>query len=217
MKHQVTLSHEFSLRACGFGHVAGLDEAGRGAWAGPVVAGAVILPLDRADLAQALAGVTDSKQLTPAVREALLPRILDVAVAVGTGYATHAEIDAHGIVAATRRAMQRAFAALALTPDALLTDFMRLPEIELPCVALVRGDQQSLSIAAASIVAKVTRDRIMRDLDARFPQYGFGAHKGYGTNRHRQALARYGPSEIHRMTFAPLRGMRARCSEVSGQ
>jgi ribonuclease HII len=207
MTWRADLKHEFSLRDAGFSLIAGLDEAGRGAWAGPVVAGAVILPLDRFDLLRALEGVNDSKQLSPAMREALLPRILDVALAVGVGCGTHSEIDGFGIVPATRLAMQRALAALAIRPNGLLTDAMPLPEIGLPCTALIKGDQRSLSIAAASIVAKVTRDRFMAEVDEWFPQYGFRIHKGYGTLLHQQALRHFGPSAIHRLTFAPLRDL----------
>jgi ribonuclease HII len=209
MTWQADLRHEFALRQAGFSLIGGLDEAGRGAWAGPVVAGAVILPLDRFDLVHALEGVNDSKQLSPKMRETLLPRIMDVALAAGMGYATHTEIDDFGIVPATRLAMQRALAALSVRPDALLTDAMPLPEIGLPCMPLVKGDQRSLSIAAASIVAKVTRDRFMAELDELFPQYGFRVHKGYGTLLHQQALRHFGPSAIHRLTFAPLRDLLA--------
>ena len=198
------LRYEFALRGNGYTRIAGLDEAGRGAWAGPVVAGAVILPLERFDLLRVLAGVTDSKQLSPAQRDSLLPRILDAAIATGVGYATHAEIDQHGIVPATRFAMRRALDALAAPPDALLTDAMSVPEIDLPCVALIKGDQKSLSIAAASIIAKVTRDQFMDDLDALFPDYGLRVHKGYGTALHWQMLRAFGPTKVHRMTFAPV-------------
>lgn len=201
------LRHEYALAGQGFTRIAGLDEAGRGAWAGPVVAGAVILPLDRFDLAHALRGVNDSKQLTPAGREALLPVIVETALAVGLGHATQDEIDALGIVPATRRAMQRALDALTVAPDALLVDGRALLASALPCLALVRGDQQSLSIAAASIVAKVTRDRFMDSLDEVFPQYGFRQHKGYGTPLHQGALRHFGPCAAHRLTFAPLRAL----------
>jgi ribonuclease HII len=170
-----------------------------------VVAGAVVLPLDRFDLMHALEGVNDSKQLSPETREALLPRITDAALGVGVGYAIHSEIDHFGIVPATRAAMQRALAALPVRAEALLTDAMLLPDIGLPCTPLVKGDQRSLSIAAASIVAKVTRDRFMVELDDLFPQYGFRVHKGYGTPLHQQALRHFGPSAVHRLTFAPLR------------
>lgn len=198
------LSHEFALRGQGMRAIAGLDEAGRGAWAGPVVAGAVILPLERFDLAGVLAEVTDSKLLDAATRERLLPLILDVVEAAGVGYATNGEIDQVGIVPATRLAMRRALAALRVTPDCLLTDAMTMPELDLPCSPLIKGDQRALSIAAASIIAKVTRDQFMSRLAISFPQYGFEEHKGYGTALHRHALRIFGPSVAHRLSFAPL-------------
>lgn len=201
------LRHEYALYRQGYRHVAGLDEAGRGAWAGPVVAGAVILPLDRFDLAHVLAGVNDSKQLTPAERERLLPIIIDTAVAVGVGHANHEEIDLLGIVPATRLAMERAIARLAVAPDVLLTDALRLSFSDLPCVAMTKGDQRSLSIAAASIVAKVTRDHHMDDLDALYPQYGFRYHKGYGTALHQRMLQQFGPCPEHRISYAPVRAL----------
>ncbi|MCZ7545775.1 MAG: ribonuclease HII [Anaerolineae bacterium] len=198
------LAFEYALRDQGYAVVAGVDEAGRGAWAGPVVAGAVVLPLERFDLATGLAGVDDSKKLTPAQREAMFERICLVAAAVGVGSASPAEIDALGIAPATRLAMRRAVRGLAAAPAHLLVDYVRLPEAGLPCTALVKGDARSLSIAAASIVAKVSRDRLMAALDAAYPEYGFGAHKGYGTARHRSALDRVGPSPLHRRSFRPV-------------
>jgi ribonuclease HII len=217
MTPQADLRYEYTLREQGFSRVAGLDEAGRGAWAGPVVAGAVILPLDHFDLARALKGVNDSKQLSAATRETLLPLILETALAVGTGHATHIEIDALGIVCATQLAMRRALAALAVQPDILLTDALRLPGVDLPCKPLVKGDQKSLSIAAASIVAKVSRDQWIDRLDESYPQYGFLVHKGYGTDLHQRALRRFGPTPYHRMTFAPLKKSPKSCStEDSG-
>jgi ribonuclease HII len=205
MGQQADLRYEYLLREQGFQAIAGLDEAGRGAWAGPVVAGAVILPLERFDLAHVLKGVNDSKQLSAAAREALLPLVVDTAVATGVGCASNTEIDALGIVPATRLAMQRALAELAVSPDVLLTDAVQLPAIDVPCTALTKGDQRSLSIAAASILAKVTRDQHMDALDGLFPQYGFLVHKGYGTALHQQALDRFGPTSIHRITFGPVR------------
>lgn len=205
MKSHVDLQHELELYGQGFRFIAGLDEAGRGAWAGPVVAGAVILPLDHADLADALTGVTDSKQLSPRAREALFPVIVDVALATGVGCGTQHEIDTLGIVPATRLAMERALRALSIWPNALLVDALSLPDVRLPCTPLIKGDQRSLSIASASILAKVTRDRYMCDLDAVYPEYRFGQHKGYGTSLHRQNLQRLGPSPVHRRTFAPVR------------
>ena len=210
MKGQADLRYEYRLWQRGYRAVAGLDEAGRGAWAGPVVAGAVILPVGRFDLARSLEGVNDSKQLTPAQREAVVARILRVAVAAGVGQASHTEIDALGIVPATRLAMQRALEALPTAPDALLTDAMALPELRLPVTKLIRGDQRALSVAAASILAKVARDRLMDDLDAIYPEYGFGEHKGYGTALHRQQLRAFGVSPVHRRTFAPVRAFLGR-------
>jgi ribonuclease HII len=207
MTHSADLSHEYTLYRQGYRYIAGLDEAGRGAWAGPVVAGAVILPLDRFDLAHALEGVNDSKQLTPAQRERLLPVIVQTAVAVAAGHATREEIDALGIVPATRLAMQRAIAQLTVPPDALLTDTLRLALPALPCFPLIKGDQRSLSIAAASIVAKVTRDHHMADLDDLYPQYGFRLHKGYGTPLHQRMLQQFGPCPEHRTSYAPVRAL----------
>jgi len=204
LEAKANLCYEYGLRERGFTQIAGLDEAGRGAWAGPVVVGAVILPLDRFDLAHVLEGVNDSKQLSAAMRESLLPRIVEVAVATSVGFASHTDIDDLGIVPATRLAMRRALEGLAVWPDALLTDAIDMPEIDLPCTSLTKGDQKSLSIAAASIIAKVTRDQFMDELDELFPQYGFLVHKGYGTTLHQYALRLYGPTPLHRMTFAPL-------------
>ena len=193
------------MRAAGYPHVAGLDEAGRGAWAGPVCAAAVVLPLDCPDLADLLDGVCDSKQLSPARRESLLPIIQQVAEAVGVGWASHARVDEIGIVAATQQAMAHAVASLDGKANALLIDHVRLPEIELPQRAFSKADVRCLSVAAASIVAKVTRDRLMVALDRALPGYGFARHKGYGTRQHREALARLGPSPIHRVSWRPIR------------
>jgi ribonuclease HII len=209
-----SLAHERDLRARGVSTIIGLDEAGRGAWAGPVVAGAVCLPLERDDLLALLSGVRDSKQLTPHRRAHLASRIVRVAAAWGVGTATSAEIDAIGIVPATRLAMERALAAALVAaplmrPAFLLLDAINWPQLALPHRALVRGDQQSLSIAAASIVAKVTRDQLMTDLDRHYPNYGFASHKGYGTAAHRAALAAYGMTPAHRASFAPLRALSA--------
>lgn len=201
-----TLEHEARLWAAGYCRVAGLDEAGRGAWAGPVVAAAVILPPDEPELVRHLAGVCDSKQLTASRREALLQVIGRRAVALGVGIVPPEEIDAVGIVPATCRAMMRALQAISPPADYLLIDHLRLPEPAIPQYSLPKGDARVLSIAAASIVAKVSRDRLMVRLEERFPGYGFARHKGYGTAQHRLALARLGPSAIHRLSFAPLRG-----------
>ena len=198
------LEIELSLRGQGYCLIVGLDEAGRGAWAGPVVAGAVILPLERADLCQALAGVRDSKQLSPAQRARLLPAIREVALGIGTGLVPACEIDQIGIMGATRKAMMAAVASLDLVPDFLIIDALRLPRLATPQQAITKGDVKSLCIAAASIVAKVTRDQWMIEQDQELAGYGFAAHKGYGTPMHREALQRLGPTPIHRMSFAPL-------------
>ncbi len=198
------LSEEQALRARGYRHIAGVDEAGRGAWAGPVYAAAVILPLDRPDLPLLLKGVRDSKQLTPARREALYLIIREVALAVGVGRAEVGEINALGILAATRLAIARAVAQLGERVDALLLDYICLPEVPLPQRSLSKADQRCLSVAAASIIAKVERDRTMTELDREYPGYGFAAHKGYGTPHPRRALERLGPSPIHRLAWRPL-------------
>ncbi len=187
--------------------VAGLDEAGRGAWAGPVTAGAAILHLEHHDLLAELDGVKDSKLCTPLMRDRLFDLVTSEALAYGVGHASAAEIDQMGISAATRAAMMRALAALNQQPDALLIDgrYTRLPQTPLPQKCLVRGEQQSISIAAASIVAKVSRDRLMVELAAQYPEYGFARHKGYGTAQHRRALQTHGPCPEHRHSFRPIR------------
>jgi ribonuclease HII len=178
-----------------------LDEAGRGALAGPVAVGAVILP-DIPPLARTLRGARDSKQLTPLQRDRLAPRIKEAARAWGIGLSSAEEIDSLGIVAATRLAALRALGSLPLLPDYLLTDFrLELPELDLPQTSLVKGDQRSLSVACASILAKTARDELMRALDSEYQGYGFARHKGYGTAFHRAALARLGSSPVHRKTF----------------
>jgi len=198
------LTHESVLWAQGHLYVAGLDEVGRGPWAGPVVAAAIILPPDPA-VAQRLAGVRDSKRVAPQERERLYALIQAEALAWGMGMADAEEVDALGLIAATRCAMKRAIAALSLPPQALLIDALRLPEVPLPQCSIVHGDALSLSIAAASILAKVTRDRLMIQMDATYPGYGFAQHKGYGTRAHAQALALLGPCPIHRRSFSPVR------------
>jgi ribonuclease HII len=204
-----TLTLETRLWATGHQWVAGLDEAGRGAWAGPVVAGAVILPADGPGILQHLAGVRDSKMLTALQRQRLFQVIQDHAVATGVGVVPPEEIDRLGIVSATRQAMGLALHALASPATYLLIDHLSLPDVSVPQHSLPKGDQQVLSIAAASIVAKVSRDRLMVELEAQYPGYGFAQHKGYGTPQHRSALADLGPSRIHRMSFAPLRVLSA--------
>ncbi len=204
------LQHEHTLVAQGYRVIVGIDEAGRGAWAGPVAAGAVCLPLDRDDVAQLLAGVYDSKQVSARTRAQLVDRIKATARAWGVGRAEAHEIDALGIVPATCLAMERALALVQaqVTPDYLLIDSIRWPSRQLPYSALIKGDSLSLSIAAASILAKVARDGWMVEYDAQYPGYGFAVHKGYGVATHHAALREHGPTPLHRMTFAPLRQLR---------
>jgi len=195
------LLHETNIRL-GYQYIAGLDEAGRGALAGPVCVGAVILPNDSPLLRHTLSGVRDSKQLTPRQRSQTLPLIQKTAYAWGIGFATADEIDNLGIVAATRLAANRALETLPFLPDFLLTDFrLELPELDIAQAALVKGDQCSLSIASASILAKTARDQWMLDLDLEYPQYGFARHKGYGTLAHRKKIIEMGFSAVHRKTF----------------
>lgn len=185
----------------GLKYVAGMDEAGRGALAGPVAVGVVILPTDTA-LLRTLEGVRDSKQMTPLERARLAPRIRSISLAWALGFASADEIDRLGIVRAVQMAGMRAVAALELTPDFLLCDFrLLLPELETPQMALVKGDQKSLSIAAASVLAKTARDALLCEMDAQYPGYGLARHKGYGTAAHRMAISRLGPTGIHRRSF----------------
>jgi len=199
-----TLALERALWAQGVRHIAGLDEAGRGAWAGPVVAGCVILP-PRPDLESEWHDLRDSKGLTPEQRTRWRERICQVAVAWGVGMAWPEEIDRLGILPATRLAMQRALEQVGVPVEHLLLDALRLPALTLPQTALIRGDMQVMSIAAASILAKTARDALMSELDRDYPGYGFARHKGYGVPAHRLALQRLGPCPIHRRSFAPLR------------
>lgn len=206
---QPGLAHELTLCAAGCRLIAGVDEAGRGAWAGPLVAAAVVLPPiadGGAALREQLAGVRDSKLLTVRQRTTLADIIRRVAVGTGIGRVGAAELDRLGLGEANRVAWRRAVAALPWRPDHLLLDAFRLRDEPTDQTALVHGDRLCLSIAAASIVAKVARDRELAELDARHPGYDFGRHKGYGTRAHQDALARHGPCPEHRRSFAPLRG-----------
>lgn len=205
MKQRVDpgMAFESQYWQSGMLRVAGIDEAGRGCWAGPVTAGAVILPA-ALDGIERMKGVRDSKQLSATQREALLPVVKQTAICWSVGWASNVEIDAFGIVPATRLAMRRAIASLSPFPQALLIDAVRLPEVELPQQSMNYGDSLCLSIAAASICAKVYRDRWMVQAEKRFPGYGFLQHKGYGTRQHRQALDDFGPCAIHRFSFRPL-------------
>jgi ribonuclease HII len=202
---------ETEARRCGYRLVAGLDEAGRGPLAGPVVAAAVILPR-RCQFA----GLNDSKQLTEMERERLYDEIRQRAVGIGVGQANEREIDAMNILEATRLAMGRAIQALPVMPDYLLLDAIELSAVSLPQRAIIKGDTLSASIAAASVVAKVTRDRLMGDYHRRYPQYNFQAHKGYGTAEHLRMLAMHGPCAIHRRSFRPV-GEAATTAEQAGK
>ena len=187
---------EREITASGFTTVCGVDEAGRGPLAGPVCAAAVILPtgLD-------IPGLNDSKQLSEKKREALFDVICAQSVSFGIAFATVEEIEARNILGATYLAMNRAIAQLDPLPDLALIDGNRSAGIEYPSRCIVDGDAKCASIAAASILAKVTRDRYMLEMDAKYPEYGFARHKGYGTKAHYAAIRTYGPSEIHRPSF----------------
>ena len=178
-----------------FGLVCGIDEVGRGPLAGPVVAGAVILPSDCEILY-----INDSKKLSEKKREELYPVIMEQAISVGIGMVSPQRIDAINILQATYEAMREAIHNLSIKPDILLNDAVTIPEVDIRQVPIVKGDAKSISIGAASIIAKVTRDRIMVEYDALFPEYGFASHKGYGT-AHISALKAHGPTSIHRRSF----------------
>ncbi len=194
------MRHERELRLAGFQRIAGLDEVGRGSLAGPVVAAAVMLP-ER----HRIKGLRDSKVLARSRREALYELILDRADGVGVGCVEVDVIDAINILQATKLAMAQALDRLCEPPDHLVIDALTLREVDLPQRAIIDGDAISASIAAASIVAKVTRDRICDELDERYPAYGFTRNKGYGTRFHYDALVAEGPCAWHRRTFAPIR------------
>ncbi len=198
---RANLSYERKAREAGFEVLAGIDEAGRGAWAGPVVAAAVIMPPEAYHPL-----VTDSKRLTLARREELFEWVSHHAVAVGIGSVPAPTIDRLNILRATFVAMQEAVTDLSVQPDFLLVDGRDYPFTNRHGTALIKGDLYSFTIACASIIAKVTRDRMLIEYDRRWPQYGFARHKGYGTVRHREALAREGPLPQHRLSFVPCGG-----------
>jgi ribonuclease HII len=201
------LTAEAALCEGGFRRVAGVDEAGRGAWAGPLVAAAVILPEPDSVSDGFLAGVRDSKLLSIGQREELFEVVVAQARAVAVGAVAADEIDLLGLTAANELAMARAVRALSLAPDYLLVDCFKLKSVRLPQHGIVRGDRCCLSIAAASIVAKVYRDRWLAELGARHPGYGFEQHRGYGVAVHRQAISDQGLTPIHRLSYAPLRAL----------
>jgi len=213
-----TWENEIELCAAGNRLIAGVDEAGRGAWAGPLVAAAVVLPpparrgrqkraAEIAEVAEALAAVRDSKLLSPARREELMGVIRSVALSVGVGIVSPGLLDVIGVGPGNRLAMTRAVRDLALRPDFLVIDAFKLPSMPLPQRPIIKGDAKCISIAAASVVAKVTRDHIMHELDAEYPDYRFARHKGYGTRTHAEALVREGASPVHRRCFAPVRAI----------
>lgn len=191
-EHMKAYEHKYEY----LGYVCGIDEAGRGPLAGPVVAGAVILPEDCN-----LLYINDSKQLSEKKREELYDKIMEQAVAVGIGYASPQRIDEINILQATYEAMREAVSKLSVVPQILLNDAVIIPQMEIPQVPIIKGDAKSISIAAASILAKVTRDRLMKEYDKIMPEYGFASHKGYGSAAHMVAIRKYGPSPIHRTTF----------------
>ena len=179
-----------------YGYICGIDEVGRGPLCGPVVAGAVILPKD-CDILY----INDSKKLSEKKREELYDIIMEKAVAVGVGYASNSRIDEINILQATYEAMREAINNLSVKPDILLNDAVTIPMVDIKQVPIIKGDAKSISIGAASIIAKVTRDRLMVKYDEVFPEYGFASNKGYGTAAHIEALKKYGPCPIHRNSF----------------
>jgi ribonuclease HII len=197
-----TFDKERELHRQGFHFIAGIDEVGRGAIAGPVVAAAIILPLSISFSWLSL--VRDSKQLSPSKREFLFKQIQEAELPIGLGMVPQVGIDDYGIVKATQLAMSEAVAKLPFVPDFLLIDALPLPDISLPQWSIFHGDQLSLSIACASIVAKVSRDRYMVELDNVYPEYGLARHKGYGTREHLLNLQQRGPCPLHRRSFAPV-------------
>ncbi|MBI4121769.1 MAG: ribonuclease HII [Parcubacteria group bacterium] len=183
----------------GFAVIAGLDEAGKGAWAGPVVAGAVILP-EKVDLP----GLNDSKLVTARGRERLYTAILAQAIAWGVGIQEAHVVDEIGLSAAHHLAMQQAVESLAKRPELVLVDGLSIKQLGVKAVCIVKGDRKVRCIAAASIIAKVTRDRLMRSLHEQFPEYGFADHKGYGTAQHQEAIIRNGVCDLHRLSYRPV-------------
>lgn len=203
-----SLLHEHALHDASLKAIAGIDEAGRGCWAGPVVAAAVVLGPAIETHPALLDGVDDSKKLSAIQRDNCYERIRTLAAGVGVGIVPAFLIDGYGILPATRLAMLTALFALPHLPDALLIDAVPLHDLHIPQRAIIRGDSASLSIAAASIIAKVTRDRLMTTAAHAYPGYSFELHKGYGTPAHQAALQRLGCSPIHRLTFRPIAALR---------
>lgn len=195
------LEFEKDLYNKGYKYIAGVDEVGRGPLVGPVVASAVILPIN-----YSLDGLDDSKKLTEKKREELFPIIMSDAIAVGIGIVDEKVIDKINILEASRKAMMIAINNLSVKPEYILSDAMKLPT-DIPYTPIIHGDAKSLSIAAGSVIAKVTRDRMMIELDEKYPEYGFKKHKGYPTKLHLEALKKYGPLENYRFTYGPVRDL----------
>ena len=198
------LTFERKLWDEGLCFVAGVDEAGRGALARPVAAGVVVLPSDFLNLAERLKGVKDSKVMTPKDRDTWALAIKEVAVAWGVGFTSAHEIDRIGIVPATYLAVKHALAQVTCSVEHILVDYLTLPEVEVPQTPLVKGDARSLSIAAAAILAKTTRDALLVKMDGAFPGYDFASNKGYATKAHRMAINNLGPCAQHRRSFSPI-------------
>ncbi len=203
-KQEPTLDEEITLLAQDYSFIARLDEAGQNCLTRPVVTAAVILPLEQ-DCTSLFAGTRDSKQLTPQERSQLYEIITQHALAVGVGIGSVELIDECNILQATKFAMRLALAQLSLSPQALLLDALLLPDVPLLQRSIIHGDALCLSIAAASVIAKVTRDRIMLQMHEQYPSYGFAQHKGYGTEAHLAALRKHGAAPVHRRSFAPVR------------
>jgi ribonuclease HII len=199
------LQIEIELLSRGFKYITGIDEVGRGALAGPVVAAAVVIP--EKNSAPVYEGIRDSKEMNALERETAFEVIIKWAADIGVGIVSPQIIDEINILGATRRAMRQAISNLSLEPDYLLIDGWPLPRSPISQQGIIKGDKRCFSIACASIIAKVVRDRIMMDFDKIFPQYGFAVHKGYGTKKHLQCLSQNGPVEIHRFSFAPVRDL----------
>jgi len=187
---------EYERRYCAYTYICGVDEAGRGPFAGPVVAGAVIL-----DPGKEILYLNDSKKLSEKKREELYEEIMEKAISVGVGMVDNKVIDEINILQATYLAMQKAIAALDPQPEFILADAVTIPGITIPQTGIIKGDAKSVSIAAGSIIAKVTRDRLCLEYDRLYPEYGFASHKGYGTAAHIEAIRKYGPLDIHRRSF----------------
>lgn len=190
------LKYENELRAQGYNYICGVDEAGRGPLAGPVCAAAVILPPDTI-----IEGVNDSKKLTEKKREELFDVVVDTALAYCIAFGSVEEIEEHNILATTMMTMKRAVEGLNIKADYAIIDGNRLPKLDIPAQYVIKGDANSMSIAAASILAKVSRDRLMLEYAKAYPQYSFEKHKGYGTKLHNEMILEHGPSSIHRMSF----------------